>query len=56
MGPAEVACHVVFMVPFVAAVTVIFSLPAFYRSTALVLVERQQVPEKLRPRHGDERA
>ena len=35
----------VFLVPFVAAVSVIFSLPTFYRSTALVLVDRQQVPE-----------
>jgi succinoglycan biosynthesis transport protein ExoP len=35
----------VFALPFVAAASVIFSLPAFYRSTALVLVERQQVPE-----------
>jgi uncharacterized protein involved in exopolysaccharide biosynthesis len=35
----------VFAVPFVAAVTVIFSLPTFYRSTAVVLVDRQQVPE-----------
>jgi protein tyrosine kinase modulator len=35
----------VFALPFVAAVSLIYSLPAFYRSTALVLVERQQVPE-----------
>jgi polysaccharide chain length determinant protein (PEP-CTERM system associated) len=35
----------VFAVPFIAAVSMIFSLPTFYRSTALVLVERQQVPE-----------
>src|SRR5262244_2279882 len=35
----------VFVIPFVAAVTIIFSLPPFYRSTALVLVEGQQVPE-----------
>jgi len=35
----------VFALPFVAAVTVILSLPAFYRSTAVVLVDRQQVPE-----------
>jgi len=35
----------VFVVPFVAAVSLIFSLPTFYRSTALVLVDRQQVPE-----------
>ena len=39
----------VFVVPFVAAVTVIFSLPPFYRSTALVLVEGQQVPESFVP-------
>jgi polysaccharide chain length determinant protein (PEP-CTERM system associated) len=35
----------VFAVPFIAAVSLISSLPTFYRSTALVLVERQQVPE-----------
>jgi uncharacterized protein involved in exopolysaccharide biosynthesis len=35
----------VFAFPFAAAASVIFSLPAFYRSTAVVLVERQQVPE-----------
>ena len=35
----------VFAVPFVAAVSLIYSLPAFYRSTAVVLVDRQQVPE-----------
>ena len=34
-----------FVVPFVPAITLTFSLPAFYRSTALVLVDRQQVPE-----------
>jgi succinoglycan biosynthesis transport protein ExoP len=39
----------VFALPFVAAVTVIFSLPAFYRSTAVVLVDRQQVPESFVP-------
>src|SRR6266849_9172593 len=39
----------VFAVPCVAAVSVIFSLPTFYRSTALVLVERQQVPEAFVP-------
>src|SRR5262245_5724841 len=38
-----------FAVPFVAAVTIIFSLPPFYRSTALVLVEGQQVPENFVP-------
>ena len=35
----------VFAGPFVAAVTVLFSLPTMYRSTAVVLVDRQQVPE-----------
>ena len=35
----------VFALPLVAAVTAIFALPDLYRSTALVLVERQQVPE-----------
>jgi len=39
----------VFVIPFVAAVTIIFSLPPFYRSTALVLVEGQQVPEAFVP-------
>jgi polysaccharide chain length determinant protein (PEP-CTERM system associated) len=39
----------VFALPFTAAVTVIFSLPTFYRSTALVLVDRQQVPEAFVP-------
>jgi succinoglycan biosynthesis transport protein ExoP len=39
----------VFAVPCVAAVSVIFSLPTFYRSTALVMVERQQVPEAFVP-------
>jgi len=36
---------VVFALPFVAATSLIVSLPPFYRSTASVLVERQQVPE-----------
>ena len=35
----------VFAFPFAAAASMIVSLPTFYRSTALVLVERQQVPE-----------
>jgi succinoglycan biosynthesis transport protein ExoP len=35
----------VFVLPFVAAMSVIFSMPHLYRSTATVLVERQQVPE-----------
>ena len=35
----------VFALPCVAAASVIFSLPGLYRSTATVLVERQQVPE-----------
>jgi polysaccharide chain length determinant protein (PEP-CTERM system associated) len=39
----------VFAAPFIAAVSMIFSLPTFYRSTALVLVERQQVPEAFVP-------
>ncbi|HTK89145.1 MAG TPA: XrtA system polysaccharide chain length determinant [Verrucomicrobiae bacterium] len=39
----------VFAVPCVAAVTAIFSLPTFYRSTVLVMVERQQVPETFVP-------
>jgi polysaccharide chain length determinant protein (PEP-CTERM system associated) len=39
----------VFALPCVAAVTTIFSLPTLYRSTVLVMVERQQVPEALVP-------
>ena len=35
----------VFSLPFVASVSMIYSLPPFYRSTAVVLVDRQQVPE-----------
>lgn len=35
----------VFAFPFAAAASLIFSLPTFYRSTAVVLVDRQQVPE-----------
>ena len=35
----------VFVVPFVAAIGLISSLPTLYRSTALVLVDPQQVPE-----------
>jgi polysaccharide chain length determinant protein (PEP-CTERM system associated) len=34
-----------FVLPFVAAVTVIRTLPNTYRSTATILVEHQQVPE-----------
>ena len=36
---------VVFALPFAAAISLIFSMPPLYRSTASVLVERQQVPE-----------
>jgi polysaccharide chain length determinant protein (PEP-CTERM system associated) len=39
----------VFALPCVVAVTTIFSLPTLYRSTVLVMVERQQVPEALVP-------
>ena len=39
----------VFTLPFTAAMTMIFSLPTFYRSTAVVLVDRQQVPETFVP-------
>ena len=35
----------VFALPFAAAAGVILSLPNLYRSTATILVERQQVPE-----------
>jgi polysaccharide chain length determinant protein (PEP-CTERM system associated) len=37
----------VFAFPFAAAASVILSLPAVYKSTALVLVDRQQVPEAI---------
>jgi polysaccharide chain length determinant protein (PEP-CTERM system associated) len=37
----------VFALPFAAAVTAVLSLPSLYRSTATVLVERQQVPDGL---------
>src|SRR5215813_7091459 len=33
------------VLPFLAGVTLIMSLPSLYRSTATVLVDRQQVPE-----------
>jgi succinoglycan biosynthesis transport protein ExoP len=36
---------IVFALPLAAAVAVIMALPDLYQSTALVLVERQQVPE-----------
>src|SRR5215831_17939956 len=35
----------VFALPFVAATSVVLALPNLYRSTATVLVDRQQVPE-----------
>jgi polysaccharide chain length determinant protein (PEP-CTERM system associated) len=35
----------VFALPFTATITAIMALPDLYQSTALVLVERQQVPE-----------
>jgi succinoglycan biosynthesis transport protein ExoP len=35
-----------FAVPFTAALTLVLSLPNVYRSTATVLIERQQVPEE----------
>ena len=35
----------VFLLPLTAGVSVIIGLPDLYRSTALVLIERQQVPE-----------
>src|SRR5262249_23313994 len=34
-----------FALPFAAAITLIGSLPSLYRSTATVLIDRQQVPE-----------
>lgn len=39
----------VFIAPFAAGTSVILSLPNLYRSTATMLVERQQVPEALVP-------
>ena len=46
----------VFALPSPPRSSVILSLPNLYRSTATVLVERQQVPESLRAVHRDERA
>jgi polysaccharide chain length determinant protein (PEP-CTERM system associated) len=37
---------IVFVLPLVGAVTAIMALPDLYESTALVLVDRQQVPEE----------
>jgi polysaccharide chain length determinant protein (PEP-CTERM system associated) len=37
----------VFTIPFVAAVSLIVFMPGVYRSTATVLVDRQQVPESM---------
>ena len=36
---------VAFLIPAAAGITVIHNLPSIYRATAVVLVERQQVPE-----------
>jgi succinoglycan biosynthesis transport protein ExoP len=38
---------VVFAVPFVTAVSLVMFMPSIYRSTATILVERQQVPESM---------
>jgi protein tyrosine kinase modulator len=38
---------VVFAVPFVTAVSLIMFMPGIYRSTATILVDRQQVPESM---------
>jgi protein tyrosine kinase modulator len=38
---------VVFAVPFVVAVSLIMFMPSVYRSTATILVDRQQVPESM---------
>jgi polysaccharide chain length determinant protein (PEP-CTERM system associated) len=38
---------IVFAVPFVAAVSLIAFMPSLYRSTATILVDRQQVPESM---------
>src|SRR5919201_6829137 len=37
----------VFIVPFVIAVSLITFMPSLYRSTATILVDRQQVPESM---------
>jgi succinoglycan biosynthesis transport protein ExoP len=38
---------VVFVVPFVTIVSLIMFMPSIYRSTAMILVDRQQVPESM---------
>src|SRR5215510_10432769 len=38
---------VVFAVPFVTAASLIMFMPGIYRSTATILVDRQQVPETM---------
>src|SRR5215468_11896235 len=38
---------VVFTLPFVTAVSLIMFMPGIYRSTATILVDRQQVPETM---------
>src|SRR5438445_11767311 len=38
---------VVFAVPFVTAASLIVFMPSMYRSTATILVDRQQVPESM---------
>src|SRR5260370_13366284 len=38
---------VVFAVPFVTAASLIIFMPSLYRSTATILVDRQQVPESM---------
>jgi polysaccharide chain length determinant protein (PEP-CTERM system associated) len=38
---------VVFLVPFVAGASLIMFMPSLYRSTATILVDRQQVPESM---------
>src|SRR5262249_61499866 len=38
---------IVFAVPFVTALSLIMFMPGIYRSTATILVDRQQVPESM---------
>ena len=47
---------VVFLLPFTAATAVIMGLPDLYQSTALVMIERQQVARGVCPAHCHQRA
>ena len=41
---------VIFLLPLTAATAMIMGLPDLYQSTALVMIERQQVPARRNPR------